>query len=199
MQLDAADEDSDADLVVSAQAGDMRAFDALIHRHGKKLYAMIYNMTSHHEDTNDLLQDVFAKAYQSLGKFRGQSSFYTWLYTIAMNMTLNFLKKRQRRSGMSLNELDQAVMTDPALIDTRVESNPIALNELKNLQKRLNEALQELSEEHRAVVTMFDIQGMPHSEICQILKVSEGTVRSRLHYAHQYLQSRLQDLKDKNF
>lgn len=199
MHIDAPDEDTDVDLVLSAQSGDMRSFDALIYRHGKKLYAMIYNMTSHHEDTNDLLQEVFAKAYQSLGKFRGQSSFYTWLYTIAMNMTLNFLKKRSRRSGMSLNELDQSALSDPALIDTRVEANPVALHELKNLQKRLNEAMQELSEEHRAVVTMFDIQGMPHSEICEILKVSEGTVRSRLHYAHQYLQSRLQDLREKNF
>lgn len=199
MYADAPDEDTDADLVTSAQSGEMRAFDALIHRHGKKLYAMIYNMTSHHEDTNDLLQDVFAKAYHSLGKFRGQSSFYTWLYAIAMNMTLNFLKKRNRRSGLSLNDLDHAAISDPALIDTRVEANPIALNHLKNLQKRLNEAMQELSVEHRAVVTMFDIQGLPHSEICQVLKVSEGTVRSRLHYAHQYLQSRLQDLREKSF
>ena len=199
MQTDAADEDTDADLVLMAQSGDMRAFDALIRRHGRKLYAMVYNMTSHHEDTNDLLQDIFAKAFQSLGKFHGKSTFYTWLYTIGMNTTLNFLKKRNRRSGLSLNELDQAAFSDPALIDSRVEANPVALLELKNLQKRLNEAMQELSNEHRAVVTMFDIQGVSHSDICEILKVSEGTVRSRLHYAHQFLQGRLQDLVGKNF
>jgi RNA polymerase sigma factor (sigma-70 family) len=195
MPSDEADDESDIDLVRSAQSGELRAFDALIYRHGKKLYAMVYNMTSHHEDTNDLLQDIFAKAFQSIEKFRGQSSFYTWVYTIAMNMTLNFLKKKNRRAGLSLNELDHAVLTDPALIDSSIGANPVALSELKYLQKRLNEAMQELSEEHRAVVTMFDIQGIPHSDICEILKVSEGTVRSRLHYAHQYLQGRLQDLR----
>ena len=195
MLSDESDDETDIDLVHNAQSGELRAFDALIYRHGKKLYGMVYNMTSHHEDTNDLLQDIFAKAYQSIEKFRGQSSFYTWIYTIAMNMTLNFLKKKKRNAGCSLNELDHAVFTDPALIDTSIGANPVALSELKYLQKRLNEALQELSVEHRAVVTMFDIQGMPHSDICDILKISEGTVRSRLHYAHQYLQGRLQDLR----
>ena len=178
MQTEAADEDTDADLVLMAQSGDMRAFDALIRRHGRKLYAMVYNMTSHHEDTNDLLQDIFAKAFQSLGKFHG---------------------KRSRRSGLSLNELDQMASADPALADSSLEANPVDLLEWKNWQKRLNEAMKELSHEHRAVVTMFDILGIPHSDICQILKVSAGTVRSRLHYAHQYLEGRLQELVQKNF
>ena len=195
MPSDDADDESDIDLVHSAQSGDLRAFDSLIYRYGKKLYAMVYNMTSHHEDTNDLLQDIFAKAFQSIEKFRGPSSFYTWIYTIAVNMTLNFLKKKNRIAGLSLNELDHTALTDPALIDSSIGANPVAISELKYLQKRLNEAMQELSEEHRAVVTMFDIQGIPHSTICEILKVSEGTVRSRLHYAHQYLQGRLQDLR----
>lgn len=199
MQTEAADEDTDADLVLMAQSGDMRAFDALIHRHGRKLYAMVYNMTSHHEYTKDLLQDIFAKAFQSLGKFHGKSTFYTWLCTIGMNMTLNFVKKRSRRSGLSLNELDQMASADPALTDSSAEANPVDLLEWKNWQKRLNEAMKELSHEHRAVVTMFDILGIPHSDICQILKVSAGTVRSRLHYAHQYLEGRLQELVQKNF
>jgi RNA polymerase sigma-70 factor (ECF subfamily) len=97
----------DADLVARAQAGDLKAFDELVRRHSPRLYSLIYHMTSHREDTNDLLQDVFAKAYRSLERFRSHSQFYTWLYSIATNMTLNFLKKRNRRSrAMSLDDLD---------------------------------------------------------------------------------------------
>lgn len=185
--------DPDADLVARARNGDTRAFDALILKYGEKLYGLVYNMTSHKEDTHDLLQDVFAKAYHSLPRFRGQSSFYTWIYQIAVNMTLNFLKKRKRRTGMSLNELDSAVHDDPALVDAAPMANPEAQSDLHELQKRLNEALMRLSEPHRTVVTMFDIQGMPHAEIAKVLKISEGTVRSRLHYAHLHLQSLLED------
>lgn len=190
--------DPDADLVQRAREGDTRAFDQLILKYGDKLYGLIYNMTSNKEDTHDLLQDIFARAYQSLPKFRGQSAFYTWIYQIAVNMTLNFLKKRKRRSGLSLNELDSAVQNDPALVDQTHHADPERQSNLHELQKRLNEAMMHLSESHRAVVTMFDIQGMPHAEIAKILKVSEGTVRSRLHYAHQQLQTHLQEFWEKS-
>jgi RNA polymerase sigma factor (sigma-70 family) len=193
MPDDSLQPDPDEDLVARARSGDTRAFDALILKYGEKLYGLVYNMTSHKEDTHDLLQDIFAKAYQSLPRFRGQSSFYTWIYQIAVNMTLNFLKKRKRRSGMSLNELDSSVQQDPALIDSSHMANPEKQSKLHELQKRLNEAMLSLSEAHRTVVTMFDIQGIPHAEIARILNTSEGTVRSRLHYAHLHLQSKLQD------
>lgn len=185
--------DPDADLVARAREGDTRAFDALILRYGDKLYGLVYNMTSNREDTHDLLQEIFARAYQSLPKFRGHSSFYTWIYQIGVNMTLNFLKKRKRRSGLSLNEMDSSVQNDPALVDHSHHSDPERQSNLHELQLRLNEAMQHLSEAHRTVVTLFDVQGLPHSEIAKILKVSVGTVRSRLHYAHQQLQTYLQE------
>lgn len=191
--------DPDQDLVTRAQAGDTRAFDALILKYGDKLYGLVYNMTSHKEDTHDLLQEIFARAYQSLGKFRGNSTFYTWIYQISVNLTLNFLKKRKRRSGLSLNDLDSAVQQDPALIDTKNEANPEKQTNLNELQIKLNEAMQKLSEPHRMVVTMFDIQGISHAEIAKVLQVSEGTVRSRLHYAHIQLQSALQDSWEERF
>jgi RNA polymerase sigma factor (sigma-70 family) len=185
--------DPDQDLVTRAREGDTRAFDALILKYGDKLYGLVYHMTSHKEDTHDLLQEIFARAYQSLKSFRGNSSFYTWIYQIAVNLTLNFLKKRKRRSGLSLNELDSSVQHDPALIDTTHEANPEQQTNLNELQIKLNEAMQKLSEPHRMVVTMFDIQGMSHAEIAKVFKTSEGTIRSRLHYAHLQLQSILQD------
>lgn len=192
-------EDPDFDLVQRAREGDTRAFDALILKHGDRLYGLVYNMTSNKEDTHDLLQEIFAKAYRSLGRFRGKSTFYTWIYQIAVNMTLNFLKKRKRRTGLSLNELDSSVQRDPGLVDTAHQSDPERQSNLHELQKRLNEAMQQLSDSHRTVVTLFDIQGLPHGEIAKILKVSVGTVRSRLHYAHQQLQTHLQDFWEQRF
>jgi RNA polymerase sigma-70 factor (ECF subfamily) len=156
-------------------------------------------MTSHKEDTHDLLQEIFARAYQSLKSFRGNSTFYTWIYQIAVNLTLNFLKKRKRRTGLSLNDMDSSVQQDPGLIDTTHESNPEQRTNLNELQIKLNEAMQKLSEPHRMVVTMFDIQGMSHGEIAKVLSTSEGTVRSRLHYAHLQLQSALQDSWNERF
>lgn len=185
--------DGDEVLVSRAQSGDTLAFDQLVVRYSPRLYGMIYHMTSNKEDTNDLTQDVFAKAYRSLNRFRGRSSFYTWIYAIGTNMTLNFLKKRNRRSAWSLDNLDSGIQNDEAMVDLAHAANPRHQSDLNELQKKLNEAMQSLSNDHRAVVTMFDIQGIPHAEISKILKVSEGTVRSRLFYAHRQLQGHLEE------
>ena len=185
--------DTDVELVRRAQEGDTRAFDELVVKYSRKLYGLVYNMTSNREDTHDLLQDIFAKAYRSLRHFRGKSSFYTWIYSIAVNMTLNFLKKRKRRASLSLDDIDTGIQNDPSFVDSGNRANPRLQSNIHELQKKLNEALQALSEDHRAVVTMFDIQGMPHAEISKILGVSEGTVRSRLYYAHQQLQGHLEE------
>ena len=180
-------------LVERAQNGDTSAFDVLVMKYSGKLYGLIYHMTSNREDSNDLLQDVFARAYRSLKRFRGQSAFYTWIYTIATNLTLNFLKKRNRRQTSSLDDLDQGIERDQEFIEATSGSDPFREAGLNELQQKLNEAMMKLSEDHRAVVTMFDIQGLPHAEIAKIVKVSEGTVRSRLFYAHRQLQSLLSD------
>ncbi len=181
----------DEELVKRSQAGEPEAFDDLVLRYSPRLYGLVYHMTSNHEDTDDLLQEVFSKAFRSIRSFRGQSSFYTWLHSIAVNMALNFLKKRGKRFSMSLDDVDSGIQNDPDFIEATSTNDPLREVGLTELQKRLNEALQKLSNDHRAVVTMFDIQGMPHSEIAKILKISEGTVRSRLFYAHRQLQNSL--------
>ena len=188
-----APETPDEQLVARTQAGDARAFDELVVKFSPRLYGLVYNMTSNHEDTNDLLQEIFAKAYRSVKGFQGKSSFYTWIHSIAVNMTINFLKKRNRRSAMSLDDVDNGIANDPDFIEATSDHDPRHQANLGELQKKLNEAMLKLSEEHRAVVTMFDIQGMPHAEIAKIMKTSEGTVRSRLFYAHRQLQNYLQE------
>lgn len=186
-------EPTDEELVARTQAGDPEAFDALVLRYTPRIYGLVYNMTSNREDTDDLLQEIFAKAFRSIRGFRQQSRFHTWLHTIAVNMTINFLKKRGRRHTLSLDDVDNGVQNDPEFLQATASSDPIRELGLAELQKKLNEAMQKLSNDHRAVVTMFDIQGMPHAEIAKILKVSEGTVRSRLFYAHRQLQNYLKE------
>lgn len=187
--------DEDKELVDRAKSGDTRAFDELVLKHGQRLYGLVYHMTSNREDTNDLLQDIFSKAYRSLKRFRGNSSFYTWVYSISVNMTLNFLKKRNRRRAMSLDDVDGGIQHDKDFIELTSTSDPVKEANINELQQRLNEAMMQLSEDHRAVVTMFDIQGLPHAEISAILGVSAGTVRSRLFYAHRQLQNYLEEFR----
>jgi RNA polymerase sigma-70 factor (ECF subfamily) len=187
--------DEDQQLVARTQDGDVAAFDQLVVKYTPRLYGLVYNMTSNHEDTNDLLQDVFSKAYKSIRGFRGKSSFYTWIHSIAVNMTLNFLKKRGRRFNLSLDDVDASIQNDKEFLELTQSSSPVREADLSELQLRLNEAMMKLSEEHRAVVTMFHIQGMPHAEISKILHVSEGTVRSRLFYANRQLQNYLEEFR----
>jgi RNA polymerase sigma-70 factor (ECF subfamily) len=187
--------DEDQQLVARTQEGDANAFDQLVVKYTPRLYGLVYNMTSNHEDTNDLLQDIFAKAYKAIRGFRGKSSFYTWIHSIAVNMTLNFLKKRSRRFQLSLDDVDSSIQSDKEFLEATASSSPVREADLSELQKRLNEAMMKLSDEHRAVVTMFHIQGMPHAEISKILRVSEGTVRSRLFYANRQLQNYLDEFR----
>jgi RNA polymerase sigma factor (sigma-70 family) len=184
-------------LVRRTQSGDTAAFDALWQKYSTRIYSLIYNMTSNHEDANDLLLEVFAKAYRSISGFRGRSSFYTWIHAIAVNMTINFVKKRGRRFQMSLDDLDSSVHNDKEFIELTASNTPTREVDLAELQQRLNEAMMKLSLEHRTVVTMFDIQGMPHAEIARILGVPEATVRSRLFYAHRQLQNYLEEFRKK--
>lgn len=193
--MDEAPDTPDTELVARTKAGDPSAFDELVIRYSPRLYGLVYNMTSNHEDTNDLLQEIFAKAYRAIGGFQEKSSFYTWMHTIAVNRTLNFLKKRGRSYNISLNDVDAAVENDPEFIELTSTPDPVREANLNELQKKLNEALLKLSPKHRAVVTMFDIQGMPHAEIARIMNVSEGTVRSRLFYAHRELQNYLEEFR----
>jgi RNA polymerase sigma-70 factor (ECF subfamily) len=186
--------DEDKELVQRSQEGDTRAFDQLVRKYTPKIYGLVYNMTSNREDTADLLQEIFAKSYRSIGRFMSKSSFYTWLYSISVNMTLNYLKKRGRHTKISMDDVDSGIQNDPDFIKvTTGTSNPLRDVNLNELQKRLNDAMMKLSHEHRTVVTMYDIQGIQHSEISKILGVSEGTVRSRLFYAHRQLQNFLEE------
>jgi RNA polymerase sigma-70 factor (ECF subfamily) len=184
---------AEMDLVRSARRGDLKAYDELIQRYQERIYATIYHMTSNHEDANDLAQDSFIKAFQALKSFKGGSSFYTWLYRIAVNKTINFLKQRKNRTHMSLNDLDFNTENNPDLVALISDKTPRRDAGLSELQEKLNAALLKLSEPHRLVVVLHDVQGQSHEEIAKVMECNIGTVRSRLFYARQQLQGYLAD------
>jgi RNA polymerase sigma-70 factor (ECF subfamily) len=181
----------DAILVDRVRAGDLSAFDELVRRHHGRIYGLVYHMTGHRQDAEDLVQSIFMKAYRSLDRFRGQSAFYTWLYRVAVNATINFRQRSRRRQGLSLDDLDRNVEADPEYVALAARCSPVRDASLGELQGRLNAALQTLSEKHRTVVVLHDVQGMPHEEIARLMECSVGTVRSRLFYARRLLQNEL--------
>src|SRR6516164_11564511 len=183
----------EAALVKKARLGDLEAYDELVRRYQERIYATVYHMTANHEDANDLAQEAFIKAYHALKSFKGGSSFYTWVYRIAVNKTINFLKQRKNRAQISLNDLDFNAEHDPDLVALISHKTPRRDVGLAELQEKLNAAMQKLSEYHRLVVTLHDVQGLSHEEIAKIMDCNIGTVRSRLFYARQQLQAWLSD------
>jgi RNA polymerase sigma-70 factor (ECF subfamily) len=185
--------DADLEVVKRVQAGDVAAFDTLIRKYRERLYGVVYNLTSNREDAADLTQEAFIKAFQSIQRFSGQSSFFTWLYRIAVNSTITHLRKTRLRAFFSLETIDseEPVARDilAALTDKTGGDRDTYVREL---QEKLNDAMQKLSIKHRTVVTLFEIDGLSHQEIAEVMDCSVGTVRSRLHYAKQLLQAELQ-------
>jgi RNA polymerase sigma-70 factor (ECF subfamily) len=187
-----AEASSDWVIVERVQGGDVAAFDQLILKYRERVYAMVYNMTSNREDAADLTQDAFIKAFQSINRFQGQSSFFTWLYRIALNSSLTHIRRNKLRSFFSFDKVHEDTKVSEVinqLTDKRDVEREVFVGEL---QEKLNEAMQKLSIPHRTVVTLFEIDGLSHEEIAEIMDCSVGTVRSRLHYAKQLLQAELQ-------
>jgi len=183
----------ESELVKRARKGDFSAYDELVRRYQERIYATVYHMTSNHEDANDLAQETFIKAFHALKSFKGGSSFYTWIYRIAVNKTINFLKQRKNKLQMSLDDIDFNAEHDPDLVALISDKTPRREVGLAELQEKLNAAMQKLSEPHRLVVTLHDVQGLSHEEIARIMECNIGTVRSRLFYARQQLQAYLSD------
>lgn len=185
--------DLDWAIVQRVQNGEVSAFNQLVQKYRQSLFSIIYNMTGNREDATDITQEVFIKAFQSINRFRGQASFYTWIYRIAVNSSITFIKKAKKQRFINYETIDETLVSSEILeyftAKTKTEKGAL----LTELQEKLNEALQKLSPKHRLVVILHEVEGMNHKSIADIMKTSEGTVRSRLHYAKKMLQSFLQD------
>jgi RNA polymerase sigma-70 factor, ECF subfamily len=190
---------SELDLVRRCQAGDTEAFDELVTRYRTRVFGMIYNMIHSEQDAWDLAQDSFVKAWKSIRRFRGQSSFYTWIYRIVMNVTIDWARKKQIKAGGT--EFDDAIRSaeiDPAS-KTAPKADPLPYETMERgeVRARIDRAIAQLSTEHRAVILMKEIDEMQYHEIAETLGCSIGTVMSRLFYARKKLQNLLRDVYEK--
>src|ERR1051325_8920887 len=157
---------SELDLVRRCQTGDTEAFDQLVTRYRTRVFAMIYNMVHNEQDAWDLAQESFVKAWKSIKRFQGKSSFYTWIYRIVMNVTIDWLRKKQVKSGgaefadaIQLKEIDPASKTIP-----KTEALPHQAMEREEIRARIEKAIAQLSPEHRAVILMKESDKMQSHE-----------------------------------
>lgn len=185
---------ADGELVALAQAGDRDAVQQLLERYERRLLSVIVGMVRNPEDAREILQETFVRAFRSLENFKGESSFYTWIYRIAMNLAID----HQRRGGKRpLVEFDEAVgVKEDAVGDgsANLGIDPFKSVRSRELGRKIFEAIESLTPDHRAVILLREIDGLSYEEISDVLDCSLGTVMSRLHYARKKLQSRLQEM-----
>jgi len=185
----------DESLVERSRAGDTWAFGELVRRYQGRLYPTLLRLTGSAEDAQDLLQEAFLRAYRKLGRFQGESSFYTWLYRLTVNLALS----HRRRRNPSLRLADLPSSEDEGSYDPASEadqSDPSLPAEQAERDALVHRALDALAPDHRAVVVMKEFDGLRYEEIAAHLGVPVGTVRSRLHRARRELRERLEGILD---
>lgn len=183
----------DQDLVLAARKGDRDAFKTLFERYHRRAYALAFGVLRHQDDALDVVQDAFIKAHKYLDKFEGNSSFYTWLYRIVMNLAIDHLRKHRRVKPVELDEA-RVEEGEHALLPRILGGNPGRALMDKQIRTRIDQALDELSSNHRAVLVMRELEGLSYEEMAQAMGCSKGTIMSRLFHARKNMQKRLIDL-----
>lgn len=186
----------DRELVESARKGDRDAFRTLFERYHRRAYALAFGVLRHPDDALDVVQDAFIKAHKYLDKFEGNSSFYTWLYRIVMNLAIDHLRKHRRQKPVELDEqhLEEGATADDSLLPKILGGNPGRALLDKEIRARIDQALGQLSENHRAVLVMRELEGLSYEEMAQAMGCSKGTIMSRLFHARKNMQRQLVDL-----
>ncbi len=189
-------ERTEALLIDNLREGDETALAPLVEKYKRMVHRLAMQITKNHEDANDVMQETFIKVYQSIHTFRQEAAFETWVYRIAVNEALNFVKRRERRRESSLETTDESEFSTEILRKAEINNDPEIQAEKAELRHWVTKAVNSLSLKHRIVVILHELEGLTHAEIASILNCSEGTVRSRLHYARKQLRSLLKPYVD---
>ena len=181
--------DLDRELVEAARGGDREAFRTLFERYNRRAYSLAVGIVRQPDDALDVVQDAFIKAHKHLDRFEGTSSFYTWLYRIIMNLAIDLLRKRKR-----VTELNEDSDETTGLLPQLLGGNPGRALMDKEIRARIDAALSGLSDNHRAVLVMRELEGLSYEEMAKAMGCSKGTIMSRLFHARKNMQRQLADL-----
>jgi len=182
---------NDDELILRAQKGDSYSFDLLVKRYQKKIYFLAYRMVKNHDAADDITQETFINAYFAIKSFRTGYSFYSWLYRICMNLSINFLKRQKFVIPESQFEEEASPLEREATVGD--PSNHLALKELEN---KIERALDLLPPKYKAVLVLRIYEDLSYEEIAKTLKISLGTVMSRLFRARVRMQDALKEYKE---
>ena len=171
--------------------GDATAYRGLVEKYQGRVYAMVYGMVRNREDAKDIAQDAFVKAFRNLKSFRLESSFYTWLYRIAMNLAIDHTRKQKRQATSGFDEAVGARDGDGGIHEIHHQDSPRKALERKQLYAVIMEALDKLPTEQKQIVLLREVEGLSYKEIADVMEIPEGTVMSRLYYARKKLQKLL--------
>ena len=190
------------ELVQQAKLGDRNAFQMLFQRYHRRAYAVALGMVKNPEDAQDIVQDAFIKAHKYLPKFQGTSSFYTWFYRIVVNRAIDHMRQHQRKRKVGYDDaIDQEVeegAVQESLLPTMMGQDPERSLIRKRMQHHISAALDLLSENHRTVLVMRELEGMPYEKMAQVVGCSKGTIMSRLFHARRNMQKHLLGLMNED-
>jgi RNA polymerase sigma-70 factor (ECF subfamily) len=183
----------DRGLVRAAQKGDERAFRQLVERYQRRIYQLALGMTKDPDDAMDIAQETFVRVNKYLPSFKGDSSFFTWTYRIATNLCLDAQRKKNRTERVDVEEGDEAEIEAAMDPPSHALAGPQrqALNE--ELKGKMEEALSSLSENHRAILLLREVDGLSYEELAKVLGIRKGTVMSRLFHARLKMQKKLRE------
>lgn len=189
-------ERSDGDLVRESRHGDKEAFRELVERYQRKIVAVALGMVNNPDDALEIAQETFVKAFQNLEKFKGESSFYTWLYRIVVNRAIDFRRRERRHPTVGLEDRSTASGLGGSYEEILKEerpTDPYQQTQAREIGDRVTAAINELTPDHKAVILLREVEGLSYDEISRVMHCSKGTVMSRLHYARKKLQKKLKD------
>jgi RNA polymerase sigma-70 factor (ECF subfamily) len=185
----------DLTLVQRARSGDQRAFRQLVERYQRKVFAVAFGMLKDREEAMDVAQEAFVKVHKYLDHFKGDSSFYTWLYRLTSNLCIDAMRRKKSGQGEPL-ELDENLSVDLAAaqigaLSSQQDSDPQRNALRRELGGKLEEALQQLPEKLRAILLLRELEGMSYEDLARTLEIPKGTVMSRLFHARTRMQALL--------